>query len=789
MTSNIGLSGIFSGIDTDTVIKQLIAAESGRLKLYENRKDVWTERQSDLNTLENNLKTLQDTVSKLSDSDDLGSFTTASSDEDIVSAIASSKASEGSHEVVVEQLASAERWVLATGVEYTEDYVGQGNFIYSYNNQESIITTTSTTSLNDLVGLINNDANNPGVTASLLFYNDAYHLVLNGDDAGSDYRISINSSSTEVWKAASELTVNGENASTGTKFVDLDQFGSGSLLGGEVIQITGTDHNGNAIAPVSLNVTNYTKIDQLISEINDAYNGIAVATFENGRIILTDKASGASQLSISLSFNANGSSATLSLPTMAVTSEGGSTIANLSGFTATDFTQTQAARDALIKVDGFPSGTGTNEVQTVSAGQTPTSGTYTLTYEGQTTRPIAYNATATQIQAALEALSTISPGDVTVEGGTSGLADGEVTIKFSSSLGNVSLISIDTGSLGPEGTTGTVEETTQGVQAYISRSSNTIDDVIPGVTLQLHGTTDENGIEVTLTRNTSAIEEKISAMVEAYNKLISFIQEKTAYNQTDKTAGSLMSDSTVTAIRSALNSMLVSRTKGFVNDLDSFLSPGQIGLELDSDGVLSFDSSAFNDAIAENYQDVLALIGAVKTGSSNNNTVKLYGTSSNYTTAGTYNVQVVVSGGAITSAKIKLSDDTTYRDASIGGNIITGNSSFDSNGNPVYSENGLQLSVDLSRDGTYTATVWVKQGFAGAMKDALNNTLKTTNGSVQIDQEYTNDQIEAIDDRIDDEEERLTKMEERLKAKFSAMEKTLTILQSQMSQLGLGSAS
>lgn len=59
---------------------------------------------------------------------------------------------------------------------------------------------------------------------------------------------------------------------------------------------------------------------------------------------------------------------------------------------------------------------GTNEVQSAAITGTPTGGTYTLTFSGQTTAPIAYNANAAAIQAALEALSNINPGDVTVSG-------------------------------------------------------------------------------------------------------------------------------------------------------------------------------------------------------------------------------------------------------------------------------------------------------------------------------------------------------------------------------------
>lgn len=60
---------------------------------------------------------------------------------------------------------------------------------------------------------------------------------------------------------------------------------------------------------------------------------------------------------------------------------------------------------------------GTGAVHTVTITGTPTGGTFTITYSAQTTAPIPYNATAAQVQAALEALSNIAPGDVFVTGG------------------------------------------------------------------------------------------------------------------------------------------------------------------------------------------------------------------------------------------------------------------------------------------------------------------------------------------------------------------------------------
>lgn len=59
----------------------------------------------------------------------------------------------------------------------------------------------------------------------------------------------------------------------------------------------------------------------------------------------------------------------------------------------------------------------TNEAQTVTITGTPTGGSFTLTFNGETTGTIVFNATAAAVQTALEALVGIEVGDVTVTGG------------------------------------------------------------------------------------------------------------------------------------------------------------------------------------------------------------------------------------------------------------------------------------------------------------------------------------------------------------------------------------
>jgi flagellar hook-associated protein 2 len=790
--ANLGLPGLFTGIDTSALIAQLMALERRTINVYQERKNLWEERKSALGSLETSLSTLRTTIRALSDADALRAFSTSSSDTDKLTAEASNNTFEGNHTVVINQLANAERWVQTDGLEYVEDYVGAGTFIYSYNHKETSITTTANTTMEELVDLINNDPNNPGVTASLLYYNNAYHLVLNGNDAGTDYKIFVNASSTEVWQADSAFTTDSGDATLSTKITELGQFTENNgLQGDEQIQITGTDHNGAAVTQVNLNITENTTVGHLISEINDAFDGIAKATLENGEIILTDNTSGTSSLSITLTYDQGSGDTTLTLPTMAVSTEGGSTTADLTNFAPGDFTLSQSAQDSKIKVDGFPSTAAVAEVQHLDFVDRATGGTFTLTYDGQTTAAIARNASIAEVQAALEALSNVSAGDITVGGDQLSTNNGTMTFTFADTAGDVNMLVIDSSNLTPlDPTNWVMTEQTKGQDGYISRSSNTVDDVISGVTLHLHDTTGAGGEEITLTRDIQSVKSKLNAMVSAYNAAVMYIKERTGYDEELNTAGVLMGDYVVSTIRSQIREPLIAPTSGFVEDIDSFLMPGHIGFELDRDGVLSLDANVFDEAIADDYLGVLGLIGADKTGSSDSNDIEFYGAHSEYTTAGDYMVKVEYdAGGDIDKAWIKLSteDDSQYREATISGNIITGDSTFYENGNSVYPENSLQITAPTTGtpSSTIYATVRVKQGFAGAIENALDRMLKATGGTVKIDQEHAEDVIKGLQEKIELEEYRLTLREGRLVARFARLEKTLALIQRQMSILGL----
>jgi uncharacterized phage protein gp47/JayE len=132
----------------------------------------------------------------------------------------------------------------------------------------------------------------------------------------------------------------------------------------------------------------------------------------------------------------------------------------------------EAARDidgvarALV-IDNYVAGV--NELQDVSV--SATSGTFTLTYSGQTTAAIAFNADAATVQARLEALSNIGVGDVICTLGP--LATAAVRVEFANLLGQTNVAAMThTDTLSGGGAAATVTTTRAGSAAVANTAAS-----------------------------------------------------------------------------------------------------------------------------------------------------------------------------------------------------------------------------------------------------------------------------------------------------------------------------
>ena len=137
----------------------------------------------------------------------------------------------------------------------------------------------------------------------------------------------------------------------------------------------------------------------------------------------------------------------------------------------------------------------------------------------------------------------------------------------------------------------------------IHRDSNTIDDVIPGVTLTLNSAPDAPDNETTLavTTSTSTITSKINAFVSAYNYVMELIETGQAYDADNESGGILMGDATTNSIRNSLENLVSDTVQG----IDSFSRLSDLGIALNSDGQLEVDSDTLNSALEDNFDDVI----------------------------------------------------------------------------------------------------------------------------------------------------------------------------------------
>lgn len=107
-----------------------------------------------------------------------------------------------------------------------------------------------------------------------------------------------------------------------------------------------------------------------------------------------------------------------------------------------------------------PLTTGRNEQQTITIDAT--GGTFTISYAGQTTAAIDFDATGAEVQAALVALSNIGPNDVSVT-----REDDVITVEFTGLLAktNVAAMTTDPAELTGGAGTADVATTVAGVAA------------------------------------------------------------------------------------------------------------------------------------------------------------------------------------------------------------------------------------------------------------------------------------------------------------------------------------
>jgi len=302
---------------------------------------------------------------------------------------------------------------------------------------------------------------------------------------------------------------------------------------------------------------------------------------------------------------------------------------------------------------------------------------------------------------------------------------------------------------------------------WIERSTNTISDVIPNVTVELYtpGTA-----TVTVTRNSGPLKTDLSNLVAIYNGIVDKMDQYTGYDAESGTGGVMQGDSTLHGVFQRVRSAITGAAGGFDSSQDAFVMAAQIGLEIDEDGYLALDEGTLSEALSEDYLAVLRLIGASASGGTDSADLQFDSALTN-TQPAIYDVEVDYdAGGQITAARIKLETEESWRALNVDGMGLSGQI-----GQP---EQGLELTV-LSGGVSETIgyQVRVQQGFAGQTHDRLEDIMSPVDGAYKTKKDHIDSAIEMLNKQIARQEDRLARIEQRLYEKFARLEATLAQLE------------
>jgi len=317
-----------------------------------------------------------------------------------------------------------------------------------------------------------------------------------------------------------------------------------------------------------------------------------------------------------------------------------------------------------------------------------------------------------------------------------------------------------------------------GAEDWIERDSNSITDVLPGVTLNLQSVSG-SGVTITLTRKTSELTSDLTNFIAIYNSLADKIKQLTKYNAETETGAILQGDSMINGMLSEIRSEVISRALGFADGEDPLTLAAELGIELDDEGVMTLDESVLASALSDDYLGVLSLVGADKTGTSASQYVDFLGAGDN-TQAGEYTVEASFDDttGELLGFRVKAPGSETWNpDVDIDGSIVTGRYGFPEEGMVLEATWDGQAGVDGVR--TQITTVRVRQGFVGRVMDSLESVLDSETGLMATKKSHISSQISTLDANIEIQEARLERKEARLKAQYARLEATLARFDSQ----------
>jgi len=238
------------------------------------------------------------------------------------------------------------------------------------------------------------------------------------------------------------------------------------------------------------------------------------------------------------------------------------------------------------------------------SGSDTLSGSLTLAVGGGTAQTITIDSTNNTIASLASAINSGNYGvsaSVITNGTTQRLslvsntsgAVGDITVSGALSDATTSAaINFTQGQAGQD-----AQFTVDGISA--TSASNSVSNVIPGVTFQLLSAAPGTNVQVEITNNDSDVESAISKFVNAYNAVVKDLNTEEGNNSAGNPQP-LYGSPVIATLQSQLQQAL-----DFTQSSGAVTSFAQLGISVNNDGTLSLNTDTLQSELESNYQDVV----------------------------------------------------------------------------------------------------------------------------------------------------------------------------------------
>ncbi len=760
--SAINFAGLGTGIDTNSIIKQLISIDRRPQDLLKTQVTRLQAQQTAFSSVSAQLLGLQSAASNI---DGLRSFdlvTTSSSDSTVATATAKTGAQVGTHSIVVNNLATAQRVSSSMQTSQTAPLGFAGQILIN----GKAINVQSSDSLQTLAQNIN--AAQPGAGASIISPTSGqYYLTLASNSTGLQgaLRVADTGSGNLFGGPLALFTADGAAAlghAVDATMAGSDLFADSATSVGTLLGITApaagsvtlTANVGGTPTSISVTIDLNKSLSGIASDINTAFGSTSVATVAT----VTDPTSGAVRQQLQLSGVSDASGMT----------DANNVLADL-GITKRTLAAGReliAATDAKFTIDNLSATRSSNTFSDAITGVT-----ISLLKDGGATTNLGVASDTTTIKANISAFVKSFNDTVDMVANYS---------SFDPSTGT-------TGVLFGDATTSTI------IDSLVSHSTDVVSGLPTnmsllsqiGITLDQgsHLVIDDTALSSALSNNLKNVARIFRANGEPSNSAIQFVngtadtrpsgasgysvQVTAPAIQASVTApqtmiGNLTQDEAITFGGSAFGTQSTSPLRGYQLTLHAGSSLDDIISQINGDSKLG------------------PILSASKSGNSLTVTSKQYGSASELAI-----VSALLSGtpGSSGIGSAILNQHGTDVAGTINGEPATGVGQFLTgsmrgattlgNGRAL----GLQLRVTATSAGNY-GTITYSSGVADLARNFLNTQTDPYTGTLTTTANGIGDMIKDLQSQIAEMDTTLSHEQDRLKAQFAAMEGSVANLKS-----------